>query len=329
MKAAGLAVALAAWTALPSTDTDAIRIVCYNLYNYSSPTAEDPVKSAASFTQTARLLARLNGDILAVQELQGETAATQLSDSLAAEGCAYSFHTRVTGSDRQRQIGIFARTEPVSISHHATAAYRIRGVTMPVRRGFGHCTFVFGNYRLHVVVAHLKSKFVHPLGQSDMRRYEARQLRYLVDDILHREPGANILVLGDMNDTPDTSPVTTIINRRYKAPKRMYDLRPLDSRGDSWTHYWGAADIYSRFDYAFGSYGLLPEIIRTECRIVDDPGWYVASDHRPIVVGIHPDDAEIAPARLQQFQREIWVPPDNPSPKRSEGSLTGRRKVQR
>jgi len=198
-----------------------------------------------------------------------------------------------------------------------------------VSRGFAHCVFQWSNgYKLHVVGTHLKSKRFHPLGQTDMRRYEARQLRYLFDKIIKEDPDANVLIAGDFNDAPNSSPISTVCGRRYKFTRQLYDLRPFDKYGMSWTYLWDEGETYSRIDYAFASYALLPEIEFEQTCVPFVGEWYVASDHRPLVVTLHPSDREAAPGILSQFEKNRRKAPV-PMSSFHEGRVVGTRKVRR
>jgi endonuclease/exonuclease/phosphatase family metal-dependent hydrolase len=180
-------------------------------------------------------------------------------------------------------------------------AYKIKvkdaDITEDVRiqRGFMHAVFAFPNgYRLHVIGVHLKSRvFNSRYNQTDMRRYEARLLRYFVNEILQKEPDANVLVMGDMNDTYDSEPIRFLRDDKKPREKRLYDLRPADQSGLFWTHWWNQNDVYSRIDYAFASYALVPEINREKTKIVHLPEfWIFASDHRPILITLWTDNAQ-------------------------------------
>jgi endonuclease/exonuclease/phosphatase family metal-dependent hydrolase len=325
LRAALLAAALGV-LALPGRadpEPDALRIVSYNLQNYA-PQLTLRGKPDAAYAAIHASLAALDADIIVAQELASERAARHLQEALAEGGADYPHMTMVDGPDWVRRQVIFSRTPPAAISHSPHQVYKIKDTVVPVRRGFGHCIYELAGYRLHLVTAHLKSRVHHALGQSDMRRYEARQLRYLVDDIIKREPDANVLVIGDMNDAPDTSPIKSVINRRYKPAKRLYDLRPVDSAGLCWTYFYASADRYSRIDYAFATQQLLPELRFAECRVVDFANWYTASDHRPLLISIGIGDQPLTAAHAALFRNEIR---DAPPPTAEQQQA--RRKAQR
>ena len=283
-----------------------LRIMIYNTYNYLDRTVTPQYKSEDSRREVADMIAYVRPDIAVLTEMGTEPTVRELLESLHAKGIEYSFSSVVHGADEVRHIAYIARFKPVKVDHRTDLTYYLKHQHVPVSRGIGHCVFRWKNgYTLHIVAAHLKSKRFHPLGQTDMRRYEARQLRYVVNGILRQDHGANILVAGDLNDTPNSSPLKTLYDRRAKETGRLYDLRPSDKYGMVWTHLWDIADTYSRIDYALASYGLLPEVDLDHGVIPFVSDWYTASDHRPVVIVIHPAEKPMPAGLLEQFPYNI------------------------
>ena len=134
-------------------------------------------------------------------------------------------------------------------------------------------------YRLRLMVAHLKSKVFHSFGQAEMRRAEARLLNNRVRDALADE-NVNLLLVGDFNDTPSSAALRDISS--YKRQRILHDLRPADAVGDAWTHRQND-DTYHRIDYMLASPGLLPEVVPEKTYAVRSPRLAGASDHRPLV----------------------------------------------
>ena len=278
-----------------------IRIASYNLYNFKPGEAPRQFKTEVSRAATAAVIAEMNADILLISELGPDPSLAELQAELKTRHADYPFQTVVRAADPTRHIAVLARFKPVEISHVTNSKYRIQGQDQPVLRGFAHCVFQWSNgYKLHIVGAHLKSMMPHPLGQNDMRRYEARQLHYLIDEIMKADAKANILVMGDMNDSYDSAPIKEIQYRRYPDEKQLYDLRPFDNNNGAWTHYYDVQDSYARIDYFFASWNLLPEIDLSKTFVHASPHWFIASDHRPIVTTLIPEDRE-DPARLTPF----------------------------
>jgi endonuclease/exonuclease/phosphatase family metal-dependent hydrolase len=302
-------------------------VVTYNLYNYVDKSAPQ-IKSPESRDTALRILAALAPDIAVLVETSGEAAVAEIRTELAARGQNYPFASTVMAFDQQRRIGVLARQAPVQVAHVTTARYRLQDREVPVRRGFAHCVFEWPGYRLHLLAAHLKSKAFDPLGQTDMRRYEARLLRYLIDDILAAEPEANLLLVGDLNDTPESSPISTLCSRRSNPPRQLYDLRPIDRFGLGWTHCWDSADTYSRIDYAMVSYGLLPEVDLGATEIPFFPEWSLASDHRPLVITLNLRNRPVTPDMLAWFERNFRIAA-SPMSSFHEGRVVGTRKAQK
>jgi endonuclease/exonuclease/phosphatase family metal-dependent hydrolase len=231
---------------------------------------------------TVRLLRRVDADVLVLAGIRDEAALRFLRDGLGA-----NFADWVRGADPEHRLAMLAKSAPAAFTAHETVTYRIKDCDLPVRRGFLQALVVVGDYRLHVFAAHLKSREKHDeFNQTDMRRYEGRRLRALVNDLLAREPQANILVLGNFNDTCGMSTVKEIYNRRFGIHKRLFDLRPTDGLRTSWTSWDPAGDAYERIIYALATAALIPEMVRDGTRILHDPAWEAGSVHRPLVVTI-------------------------------------------
>src|SRR6185295_11333079 len=130
---------------------------------------------------------------------------------------------------------------------------------------------------------------------------EALILREYIDAVLAARPNANLVVLGDFNDTRDTKAIRALIGRGRSA---LIDTRPAERNGDSlpnpnprweprhvtWTHHYGKEDTYSRLDYILISHGLAREWDRENTFVLTLANWGQASDHRPIVAGFFAED---------------------------------------
>ena len=314
-----------------------VRIVSYNLYNFTALN-QPQIKTPESRAMVVSVLGKLDPDIAVLIELSGQEALDELADLLKKAGTDYPFRSlvepvpqpdrRKKEQEFERRIGILSKIKPAEIRHELNQSYNLNGRAVPVQRGFAHLVYKWSNgYTLHLLGAHLKSKMFDARGQTDMRRNEARQLRYVVNDILKAEPGANLLVVGDLNDTPDSSPITTLYNRRVRNPEmHLFDLRPTDGNGLAWTHLQEEADDYARIDYAMASHGLLPEISFKQTLIPDFTDWYIASDHRPLQITLLPADRPVTPAVLDPFERNIRRPAV-PGSTFHSGPVTGARKI--
>ncbi|OGV44368.1 MAG: hypothetical protein A2X48_08730 [Lentisphaerae bacterium GWF2_49_21] len=280
-----------------------ISVMAYNVHNYFVVPETEKPKGDDSKKALMGMIKNSNPDILFVVELGGEKSLADLMENLKKAGCKdYVFSDEMTGEDESRHIGLISKFRPVKVEKKENLYYKIKPKDRQdgypekvfVQRGFLHAVFEFeNNYRLHVVGAHLKSRLPHPRYiQTDMRRYEARLLRYLVNQIQENEPEANILVVGDFNDVYSSDPMITLRAPEKSPENRLYDLRPVDRNGMAWTHWWHSEDIYGRIDYAMASSSLLPEIKFEKTQVVHLPEyWMFASDHRPVLVTISTENA--------------------------------------
>jgi len=289
-------------TPLPPAPRE-LRIVSYNTYNFQ-PLSRPQIKSPESRDMVIAILANLSPDIAVLTEVGGQDGLNEIVDLLKKTGVAYPFSSLVQGEDLERNIAVISKIAPVRVQHDTASIYNLGGRATRVQRGFAHLVFKWDNgYTLHLLGAHLKSKMFDARGQTDMRRYEARLLRYAVNKILAADPKAHVLVVGDFNDTPDSSPVNTLCDRRAPIARQLFDLRPVDHNNLAWTQLQEEADTYSRIDYAMASYSLLPEIVYEKTLIPPIADWYIASDHRPLLITLVPEDKPMQADILNKFQR--------------------------
>lgn len=261
-------------------------VMTYNLHQYSLMDRDgggemDDPKPENERRAALMLIAKENPDVLSVQEMGDATVFEQFRNDLRALGLDYPYAELLERGRVEVNLAVLSRFPIVAVQNHTNEVYSIGEAKVPVARGFLDVEFqVNPDYRFRLLTAHLKSKVYSPLGQTEMRRNEARLLNKLVREILEGSPDINLLVAGDLNDDYNSAPLREVSGRRGGE---MTDLRPVDSSGDVWTCFEAAADCFSRFDYIFVSDGMLPEVIREQTRVVRDPLTYEASDHRPVI----------------------------------------------
>ena len=276
-----LVLPLSCW---PQADT--FSVMTYNLHQYALMDCDDGGESNDPKPENARraavsLIAKERPDVLAVQEMGNATVFAQFRDDLRAAGVDYPYAELLERERREINLAVLSRFPIVSVQHHTNEWYSIGESKVPVARGFLDVSIQVNlKYRFRLLTAHLKSKVYNPLGQTEMRRNEARLLNKVIRGILEKDPDINLLVAGDFNDDYNSAPLREVGGKRGGP---MTDLRPADSVGDVWTYFYGAVDGYSRFDYLFVNKGMLAEVARKQTRVVRDPLMYEASDHRPVI----------------------------------------------
>jgi len=239
----------------------------------------DP-KPDEEISAVIELIARSRPDVLAVQEMGAPDLFKDFQSRLAAKGLSYPHTEYIPGSATNLNNAVLSRYPFASRQSFTNDEYTIGDEVIPVRRGYISVDVqVDPSYRFRLMVAHLKSKVFHPAGQTEMRRNEARLLNKHVRQDLEENPGLNLLVVGDLNDTIDSAALREVLG----TPRQLFDLRPKDAVGDVWSHFWAKQEMYERLDYMLVSAGMKPEVVWTKNHIVRDPLTYTASDHRPVV----------------------------------------------
>jgi endonuclease/exonuclease/phosphatase family metal-dependent hydrolase len=279
----------------PAADT--FRVATYNLNNYLNAGAESrPVKTAESRSKIRQNLQALKADVVALQEMGTPEDLTELRQSLQADGSNYPHWEWVPGSDTNIHVAVISRFPIVARRPHTNESFLLYGRRFHVSRGFVEIDIrVNPQYSFTLMTAHLKSRRLSShADEAELREQEAILFREKVDAFLQENPTANLIVLGDFNDTKDTPAIHTIRGRGRFA---LTDTRPAERNGDdvrvgnsrqepmtvTWTHYFAREDTYSRIDYMFLSSGMVREWNRSETYVLATPNWGVASDHRPIV----------------------------------------------
>jgi endonuclease/exonuclease/phosphatase family metal-dependent hydrolase len=272
---------------------DRVVFAAWNVRNYLLRPVENdagrtltPAKSPASIAAVVATLRELSPDILGLCEIGTRRDLADLQSRLKKAGLHLPHKTWVDGPDQHRHLALLSRF-PLEVQHDTRTTFRIGGLPHRVQRGILDCTVkVNPDFRLRVLGVHLKSPRVVPeFDQAEFRRAESLILRRRVEDILDRAPGTPLLVFGDFNDSKN-SPVVKGVLGRAGTPASLTALPLADRQGDQWTYRWEESDEYTRVDFVMVSEGLRPLVRRRGTRLHRDQDWYLASDHRPMVVNL-------------------------------------------
>jgi len=280
------------------------KVATYNLENYISQAAGTrEVKSEAARARIREGILALKPDVLAVQEMGGVDALQELRSSLKTAGLDYPHWEHVGGFDTNIHVAVLSRFPFAARRPHTNESYLLNGRRLQVSRGFAEVEIkVNDDYSFTLLTTHLKSKRqIAAADEAEMRLEEAKLLREKVDALLSANSKANVVVLGDFNDTIDSASTKAVIGR---GAAKLVDTRPAERNGDNtpnpnpawaprnitWTHYFGKEDSYSRIDFILLSPGMAKEWIEKETYILTLANWGVGSDHRPIVATFEAGD---------------------------------------
>jgi len=277
-----------------------VTFVAYNLKNYlkmdrrvRGEKLEDAPKPENEIAALVGIIAATRPDILGVSEIGTREEVADLQNRLKTEGINLPHTEWVQAADHTRHLALLSRFPITARDSQTDLTYTIDLDTIPFQRGILDATVQTPDgYTLRLLGLHLKSKReIKWADQMLMRRNEAYLLRKHIDDILEATPTTNLLIYGDFNENRNESPIRSI-QGKFGTERYLRDIQLADKNGSRWTYYWRTADVYSRFDFIFVSPGLYPEIIRNQSYIAASPDWYTASDHRPLVVKLTPQDRD-------------------------------------
>ncbi len=276
---------------------DTFTVATYNLENFlDAATATRPAKTDAAKAKVRESLRALKADVLGLQEMGGTNALLELRASLRAEGLDYPYWEHLTSRDPDIHVAVLSRFPFAARRPHTNDYFLLTGRRFQVSRGFAEVEVqVNPQYSFTLLVVHLKSKRPVPeADEADWREQEALLLREKINARLAARPDANLVVIGDLNDTKDSKPVKAVIGHGKDA---LVDTRPAECNGDShdspkpryapmnitWTYFYGKNDTYSRIDYILLSRGMAREWEAANSYVLALPGWGIASDHRPVL----------------------------------------------
>lgn len=275
---------------------DSVVFCSYNVKNWLIMDRYDPaqrkVLTAAAKPESEKervvsILAAIKPDVLGLCEIGSADDLVELQTRLKKAGVDLPYTELTHGGDEVRRLGLLSRYRIVAKNSQTALNYKLGGQVIPFQRGILDVTIRFTeDFDVRFLGVHLKSKREIPeADQNLMRRNEARLLRKHMDGIFAANPGPRILAYGDFNEHRNEPAISTIIGDR-KSDAEMQDVYLKDIAGEVWTHFWDAADTYSRLDYFFASRLLRPHLDYKKTYIYSAKEFDRASDHRPIVTTI-------------------------------------------
>jgi endonuclease/exonuclease/phosphatase family metal-dependent hydrolase len=270
--------------------SETIRIATYNVENYLTtdlvaadgwrPNYPKPEKSKNALRS---VIAAVNPDVLALQEMGREPFLRELQRDLRAEGVDYPHAYVLRGHDENRHVALLSRLPFREVHAHIDLTFPYFGEREAVKRGLLEVVFETNGEQWSLFVIHLKSKWTERPDdpQADKKRTgEATAVRNRILERQDPAAGALYLIAGDLNDTRDTAPLRRLLQR---GSLQISELIPAaDSRGHAWTQHWARQNLYSRVDYLLPSPALARRVVDGRGYVYDGPGYSDASDHRMV-----------------------------------------------
>jgi endonuclease/exonuclease/phosphatase family metal-dependent hydrolase len=287
---------------LPASEI--LRIATFNVENYvDKPSRGRQLKSSESKAKIVESIRALSPDVIALQEIGSKAVLEELQGVLASAGMKLPHSEFAEGADPNIHVAVLSRFPITESRSHRKESFLLHGRRFHVSRGIVETDIkVNEGYAFTLMAVHLKSRLASAeADEGELRLEEAKILREKIEQLLADKPQANVVVVGDFNDSRDSVPLRTVLGR---GKTRLVDTRPaersetstslagrdLESRSVTWTHHYMKEDSYTRVDYILLSTGMAREWQQEGTYVLAMPGWGVASDHRPLVAAFEARD---------------------------------------
>ncbi len=276
-------------------------IASFNVKGYSDgKTGYRKAKPPESRTRVEQIIGHWNPEILVIQEMGSRSMFHQFKSALNDRGSRYPYEVFAEGNDTENHIVVLSRFPIFKTSIHTDDSFELHGNRFRMSRPILELDIqVTENYSFKLLSVHLKSKRkILSADQQEVREKEARVLRRKIDDALSKNQHLNLVVIGDLNDSPQALSTRTILG---KGRNRLFDTRPIEEGAllgnpsktltssrileIAWTYFYKKEDSYSRIDYILISRGMKAEWNPLKTFIPRSAYWNAASDHRMILAG--------------------------------------------
>lgn len=169
---------------------------------------------ATAIMNTGRVIKDLGADIQAVVEAESRTGLRHFNDQVLPQVAGAPFHhiMLIDGNDdRGINVGIMTGEDYpiVEMVSHVDDLDQSGNLVFS-RDCASYCIQLPGGQRLWMLVNHLKSKgYGTPATSNAKRKKQAERVRAIYDALVAIDP--LIAVVGDMNDTPDSDPLSPLV----------------------------------------------------------------------------------------------------------------------
>lgn len=273
---AALLLSLLTWSASSSSQprpraAGDLRLMFYNLENFFSPFADslNPQKEFAEntprrwtwdrFTKKTtavfKVIVAVGGaappDLIGVCEVESRFVLNRIIQETPLAKYPYGVVHHDSPDERGIDVGLLYNRETFRLM-----GSRFIRVSLPSGRSTREILLAKGVVNeldtLHVMVCHLPSKYGGAAASESGRMAAAGLLRRTADSILAASSIANLIIMGDFNDTPDSRCIGEALgasaNLSGAAPDSLYNLAlPLHNAGAGSLKFQGKWELIDMF----------------------------------------------------------------------------------
>lgn len=203
----------------------------------------------AQVANTARVIKDVGADVIGIVEAEHRTGLQSFNEQAikSAGGAPYEHVMLIDGND-DRGIDVALMTRAAyPIDHMRSHVDDRDGASRIFSRDCPeYCMALGSGAKLWILVNHLKSKGYGSTASSNARRKkQAQRVRELYDGLIARGEKL-VAVLGDMNDTPDSDPLSPLV-QDGSTLKDIFEWPQFDNGGRPGTH--GNCTASAKLDY--------------------------------------------------------------------------------
>lgn len=269
-----------------------LTLAAYNIENlvdvFDDPYYEDEqtkLKPHEDIRAVAEVIRAIDADVMALVEVENEgVLRAMVHDFLGDMGYEHVV-AGMTNDGRGMRTGVVSRLPILSVT-----SYRFLVLTLP-----GHDkSWKFARDLLHVklqatprrtldvFVVHFKSRRFSSgdPNSSNWRLAEATAARRIIGRLLAEDPQAWIAMMGDFNDTPQTTTITSLLSP-YDNGLSLTDVHASLAAEQRITY--RIKPYRSTIDYILASPDLARRLVPGSAKLFDDEAMMSGSDHAPLI----------------------------------------------
>ncbi|MCA9671096.1 MAG: endonuclease/exonuclease/phosphatase family protein [Myxococcales bacterium] len=307
--AASLALALLGSTGCPASDSDAdgggdsrradlgepvrIKLATFNVRNLfdssDDPDKLDDVPSKSEVDAKLKAIGiairRLDADIVALQEIENRAILDRLNnEELSSLG--YEHVRLVEGNDvRGVDVALLSKFPvPRAVSWKNEVFKGVDGDTQ--NYGFSRDCLeatidVAPDRKLVLLVNHLRANDDSDPTALKRREAQAAQVRRIADETLALDPRANLAVIGDLNDLPNSRTLELIRGTDGSKKPELADVAETIDVAERYTTIYRGD--HRQIDYILVAPGLAEDLVIGSASVNHDGAFSATSDHFPVM----------------------------------------------
>jgi endonuclease/exonuclease/phosphatase family metal-dependent hydrolase len=218
--------------------TQPLRLATFNTNDLFNDKADSDLGAAetivtadvykAHLSGVAKILAKLNADVVVLQEVENESVLTDLAAQPELADRKYDFHAAGASDKRGLRIAALSSIPFQKVLSHATEMYRADGSLITGNNGETGLKFPHDCLELHVslgrTIVLLGSHLSAPSEDTDENRLAASlRTRGIAAEYIGV---SGVVVVGDFEDVPGSVPINSIVG---DAPKLASAVTTLPS----------------------------------------------------------------------------------------------------